>query len=64
MGKRKDREGRAIQKTITIFPEHEKFILAESLSLSSFVQKALDEKMNDTTKHKKQHGSIDLLSLH
>lgn len=39
------KEERAIAKTITVFPKHQRFIEARSINLSKFVQKKLDEEM-------------------
>ncbi len=38
-------DGRAIAKSITILPRHQRFIEARSINLSKFVQKKLEEEM-------------------
>jgi hypothetical protein len=43
MSKPKKSEERAIKKTITVFPRHQQFIDENTLNLSKFVQKKIDE---------------------
>lgn len=38
---------RAIKKTITIFPHHQQFIDESTLNLSKFVQKKIDEEIEE-----------------
>ncbi len=45
MSRTQKQENKAIPKTITIFPEHQKFIDDTSLNLSKFVQKKIDEEI-------------------
>ena len=45
MGKQKKPIEKAVPKTITLLPKHQKFIEAKSINLSRFVQKALDEEI-------------------
>jgi len=45
MGKPKKDVERAIAKTITLMPKHQRFIAAKSINLSRFVQKALEDEM-------------------
>ena len=45
MGKTKKSIEKAVPKTITLLPKHQKFIEAKSINLSRFVQKALDDEI-------------------
>ncbi len=44
-GKSQKVDERAIAKSITILPRHQRFIEARSINLSKFVQKKLEEEM-------------------
>jgi hypothetical protein len=41
---------RAIKKTITVFPRHRQFIDENTLNLSKFVQKKIDEEIEEKKK--------------
>jgi hypothetical protein len=45
MSKPKKQEERAIRKTITVFPHHQRHIEEQTLNLSKFVQKKIDEEI-------------------
>lgn len=45
MSKTKEPKERAIKKTITIFPRHQQFVDDNTLNLSKFVQKKIDEEL-------------------
>jgi len=45
MSKRKPQEERAIKKTITVMPHHQQHIEENTLNLSKFVQKKIDEEI-------------------
>ncbi len=45
MRKQKKPIEKAVPKTITLLPKHQKFIEEKSINLSRFVQKALDEEI-------------------
>ena len=45
MPKTKKNEDKAIAKSITLLPRHQKFIEDRSINLSKFVQKKLDEEI-------------------
>ena len=45
MPKTKKMPDRAIAKSITILPRHQRFIDARSINLSKFIQKKLDEEI-------------------
>ena len=48
MPKAKKDEERAIPKSITISPRHQKFLDDRSINLSKFVQKKIDEEIETT----------------
>lgn len=48
MGKTKKQDDRAIPKSITISPRHQRFIEDRSINLSKFVQKKLEEEIEHT----------------
>jgi len=50
MGKTKKPEDKAIPKTITVSPRHQQFIEENSLNLSKFVQRKLDEEIEKRNK--------------
>lgn len=43
MSKPKKQEEKAIKKTITVMPHHQRHIEEQTLNLSKFVQKKIDE---------------------
>jgi len=45
MPKHKPEEQRAIKKTITVMPHHQQHIEENTLNLSKFVQKKIDEEI-------------------
>lgn len=45
MDRKKAPEEKAITKSITIFPEHQRFLDENSTNLSKFVQKKIDEEI-------------------
>ncbi len=48
MPKTKKDDDRAIPKSITISPRHQRFLDDRSINLSKFVQKKIDEEIEDT----------------
>jgi hypothetical protein len=45
MSKHKPQKERAIKKTITVLPHHQQYIEEQTLNLSKFVQKKIDEEI-------------------
>ena len=45
MGKKKNPDEKAVVKSITILPHHQQFIEENTINLSKFVQKKVDEEI-------------------
>jgi len=50
MSKPKKQEEKAIKKTITVMPHHQRHIEEQTLNLSKFVQKKIDEEIEKRKK--------------